>query len=215
MKIISHRGFWRAADEKNTEAAFVRSFHAGFGVETDVRDLDGTLVISHEPPRLKGMVLTLNRFLAMYERHGNGLPLTLRVRAEGLEETVARAARDFELSDYLLCATSVPDALAYLRRGLPVATRHSDHEPSPAFYGLATGVWIDAFGEDWATEGTVRAHLDAGKRVYLASPERHGRPHLPFWKSLRGWGLHRADGVMLGTDYPDEARAFFTDGDAA
>ena len=38
MKIISHRGWWRAEIEKNTPRAFQRTLSAGFGTETDVRD---------------------------------------------------------------------------------------------------------------------------------------------------------------------------------
>jgi glycerophosphoryl diester phosphodiesterase len=45
MKIMSHRGYWRGEDEKNTTTAFSRSFDLGFGTETDVRDALGQLVI--------------------------------------------------------------------------------------------------------------------------------------------------------------------------
>ena len=46
MKIISHRGFWKESKEKNSEAAFKRSFENGFGLETDIRDYNGDLVVS-------------------------------------------------------------------------------------------------------------------------------------------------------------------------
>ena len=39
MQVISHRGYWKAASEKNTQTAFKRSFSLGYGTETDVRDL--------------------------------------------------------------------------------------------------------------------------------------------------------------------------------
>ena len=49
MLIISHRGYWGQNVNKNTKDAFKRSFNLGFGTETDIRDHDGTLVISHDP----------------------------------------------------------------------------------------------------------------------------------------------------------------------
>ncbi len=57
MNVISHRGLWAEAEESNTIAAFQRSFLAGYGTEIDVRDLDGTLVVSHDPPRLGALPL--------------------------------------------------------------------------------------------------------------------------------------------------------------
>ena len=50
MKILSHRGYWKTAEEKNTATAMHRSFSLGFGTETDVRDYNGKLVISHDIP---------------------------------------------------------------------------------------------------------------------------------------------------------------------
>ena len=50
MRIISHRGYWNTPAEKNTIHAFQRSFALGFGTETDIRDLKGELVISHDMP---------------------------------------------------------------------------------------------------------------------------------------------------------------------
>ena len=50
MKILAHRGFWADEEEKNTLSAFGKAFDSGFGIETDIRDRNGELVISHNPP---------------------------------------------------------------------------------------------------------------------------------------------------------------------
>ena len=57
MIVLSHRGYWKTAVEKNTPTAFKRSFELGFGTETDVRDRNGELVISHDMPN--GSEITL------------------------------------------------------------------------------------------------------------------------------------------------------------
>ena len=64
MKILSHRGYWKAPIEKNTREAFVRSFALGFGTETDIRDYMGELVISHDIPR--GGEINFDAFLVKY-----------------------------------------------------------------------------------------------------------------------------------------------------
>ena len=48
MEIISHRGLWNNLNEKNTNIAFHSSFKNKFGTETDIRDYNGNLVISHD-----------------------------------------------------------------------------------------------------------------------------------------------------------------------
>lgn len=48
--ILAHRGLWREPAERNSLAALEAALAESFGVETDVRDLGGQLVISHDPP---------------------------------------------------------------------------------------------------------------------------------------------------------------------
>lgn len=51
VNIIAHRGWWKTPEEQNTLVAFARAFDAGIGVELDVRDCGGMLVVSHDPPK--------------------------------------------------------------------------------------------------------------------------------------------------------------------
>ncbi len=51
MIILSHRGYWKSEEERNQEVAFHRSFDLGYGTETDIRDIQGKLVISHDMPQ--------------------------------------------------------------------------------------------------------------------------------------------------------------------
>ena len=50
VEILAHRGFWKKESEKNTQIAFERAFDKGFGIETDLRDIKGEIVISHNMP---------------------------------------------------------------------------------------------------------------------------------------------------------------------
>ena len=54
-RILAHRGYWRKPNEQNNISAIKLALQKGFGVETDVRDLNGNLVISHDPPKLKNI----------------------------------------------------------------------------------------------------------------------------------------------------------------
>ena len=81
MKILSHRGFWRKAAEKNKLVAFTHSFSLGFGTETDVRDFDGELVISHDIPN--GEEMRFRDFLELAElsQCDEKLPLALNINS--------------------------------------------------------------------------------------------------------------------------------------
>ena len=207
MQILSHRGYWKTPEEKNTEAAFVRSFTLGFGTETDVRDWNGQLVISHDPPT--GNPMPLDSFLSLYKAHGDGLPLALNIKADGLQKPLLAALQAHSVRNYFVFDMSVPDTLLYLSLGLTVYTRHSEYEPNPAFYEKSVGVWIDCFEGDWATRETIAAHLEAGKSVCLVSPDLHKREHLPFWDALLAWNLQLENRLALCTDYPELAKEHF------
>jgi len=217
LLILSHRGYWKQPDEKNTEAAFVRSFQKGFGIETDVRDAGGRLVISHDPPAPSADLFSFDAFCALYKRHGNdALPLALNVKADGLQTLLQTALNEHGITNYFVFDMAVPDGLAYLRTGLPVFTRRSEYEREAALYDQATGVWMDCFHEpDWRTVDSIHIALADGKQVCLVSPDLHRRPHRPFWEMLAAAGLHRnagggsEAGLLLCTDYPEEAASFF------
>lgn len=211
MIVLAHRGWWARPDERNTLGAFERALDAGFGLELDVRDLNGRLVVSHDPP--VGEALPFAELLAAFDRFGRPGPLAINIKSDGLQSALAGMLEPFAPHDCFVFDMSVPDTLGYLRTGLPVYTRHSEYEPQPAFLDRAAGVWMDCFENDWIDAEAIRRHTDAGRAVALVSPELHRRPHLGAWASWRP-AADRAGGppVMLCTDFPSEARDFFNVG---
>jgi hypothetical protein len=207
IRIVAHRGYWRTTDEKNNAIAFERALEAGYGIETDVRDAVGTLVISHDMPR--GGEMELGDFLRRCARFPDARPLALNVKADGMQRAMAAQLSACGVHGHFVFDMSVPDALAYIREGVPAFTRLSEFEPIPAFLARATGVWLDAFESDWFETDAIRGLLDAGKQVCVVSPELHGRNHVELWRRLRESDTHRSPSMALCTDYPDKAREFF------
>ena len=66
IEVISHRGLWKKLEEQNTIEAFYDSLEAGFGIETDIRDNCGDLVISHDIPTQTNSILTVDDFFNLY-----------------------------------------------------------------------------------------------------------------------------------------------------
>ncbi len=205
MRILAHRGWWTEPSEKNTWQSFERAFSTGYGLETDVRDRDGTLVIAHDMPRGQDHIL-FDDVLRLYKQHGQPSGLAINVKADGLHEPLALALQRHSITNAFVFDMAVPDALGYLSRGVTTFTRHSEVEPSPPFYEQAHGVWIDCFFGDWITPSVVDAHRGAGKAVALVSPELHRRPHRAVWD---GWRAIRDPDVLICTDFPRECATLF------
>lgn len=204
MRVLSHRGYWLTSSEKNSRAAFERSFSLGFGTETDIRDLGQDIVISHDSPTQDSM--RLEEFLRLVRDHSPELPVALNVKADGLQARTLSALQTVGIKDAFVFDMSIPDSLHWLRIGVPVYTRQSEHEPVPALYDRAAGVWLDSFSTEWWTPDTVLRHLDAGKGVCIVSPELHGRDHRPAWDKLFRSDAARHPQLTLCTDIPEAAR---------
>jgi len=203
MIVISHRGHWLNRGEQNQESAFRRSFDRGFGIETDVRDAAGTLVISHDMPR--GGEMTLDAFLAL--PGAADATLAINVKADGLAGSLREMAQKHRLRDWFVFDMSVPDMRPHFEAGNPVFTRMSEVEQSPVWLEASAGVWLDGFHTEWYDAALLGRILDQNKRVCVVSPELHARAFEPVWRAL--FPLRMSDGLMLCTDVPDQARRFF------
>jgi len=205
MIVISHRGYWKDPAEKNRPVAFHRSFDLGYGTETDVRDLGRALVISHDPP--DGSEITLDAMLDILA--GRDLPLAMNIKADGLSRDLNAAMRARGVRSWFTFDMTIPELVVQLRLGLPAFTRASEYEQPPPCYDRAIGVWLDAFESVWYTPARIEAFLRDGKQVAVVSPELHGRDPLPLWVTLKDSGIATHPRLMLCTDFPERATAFF------
>ncbi|MFN3076134.1 MAG: phosphodiesterase [Alphaproteobacteria bacterium] len=204
LRILAHRGLWREKAEQNRPAALLGALEMGFGLETDLRDLQGRVAISHDMADATSATLAeLAQQLAAMS--GPDRPLALNIKADGLALALADWARP--LADRLFFFDmSVPDLRQYLRLGLPCFTRHSDVETVPSYYDPAVGVWLDEMEREWLTAEVVAEHLAAGKRVAIVSGELHRRDHHRSFELARRF--RDEPGVMVCTDHPQALREF-------
>jgi len=207
VKIISHRGYWQEPEEKNGAAAFCRTFQLGFGTETDVRDLNGHLVISHDPATEGAM--PLSAFLVIAKAHDTSLPLAINVKSDGLASLIRAEMATHGIVNWFVFDMSIPDMRWHIKEGNPVFTRMSEVERTPTWLDKVQGVWLDAFESQWYDEQVLTDLLNMGKKVCAVSPDLHRRPHLPYWAWLKERGLHQHDAMLLCTDHPEDARSYF------
>ena len=83
IEIISHRGIWHDKEDRNTLSSFEKSLELGFGIETDIRDHEGEIVISHDPPKQSKNLVTFDEFLFLYQSSKVKPNLALNIKADG------------------------------------------------------------------------------------------------------------------------------------
>ncbi|MBU3632844.1 hypothetical protein [Polynucleobacter sp. AP-Feld-500C-C5] len=207
MKIIAHRGFWRKPEEKNTLLAFEKALQNGFGIETDFRDCNGRLVISHDPALYEAV--DANAFFDLCNQYPKTDPHAINVKSDGLQNLLAPHLTSWDSDRYFIFDMSVPDSLGYMRKNMNTFTRVSEYEAYQDFDGKATGVWLDGFNSEWYGVEEIQRFLALGKSVAIVSPELHGRDHQSCWTMLKS--LYTKDmSLMLCTDLPLEAKRYFS-----
>lgn len=207
MEIISHRGYWFKNSEKNSDLAFRRSFSLSFGTETDIRDFDGELVISHDVANKN--CISIEKFFEIYKSIEIQPSLALNIKSDGLQNLLKNSLKQNSINNYFVFDMSIPDTIMYLKEGMNVFIRQSEHELGTSFYESATGIWLDAFDGVWYSEELVKKHLNNGKKVAIVSSELHNREYLKHWTLLKSWNIINDDNLILCTDLPEKAIKFF------
>lgn len=206
--VLSHRGYWKETYEKNLPIAFERSFSLGFGTETDIRDYQGELVISHDIADEK--CIGVKEVFETYNRYDNSLTLALNIKADGLQIKLKELLEEYRIENYFVFDMSVPDALGYLKQNIKAFTRESEYEKRPSFYDEACGIWLDEFQGHWIDKETITKHVGNNKQICIVSPDLHKREYKKEWQHYKEIEQELGiNNLMICTDFPEEAKEFF------
>ncbi|PIT83949.1 hypothetical protein COU37_05705 [Candidatus Micrarchaeota archaeon CG10_big_fil_rev_8_21_14_0_10_45_29] len=215
MKILAHRGLWEHPSEKNSKKALLEAIKAGFGVETDLRDLDGEIVISHDMPN-KG-VLPLKGFLdeASQKPAFRKVIFALNIKSDGIGSQAKKILGEYGiLENFFFFDMSAPELYLYSQifEKKNICTRISDIEQEPLLAGKAGWIWVDGFESDWQDwQGLAKKYPT--HRLGVVSPELHASHrkadyHI-FWESLNKLDEKLIERICLCTDFPAKAKEFF------
>lgn len=205
MYILAHRGYWLYKEEENTLPAFYRAFENGFGVETDIRDFHGQIVISHNIP-MEGCI-QFKEFADQYVKAGKKLPLALNVKSDGIQKILKELLLLYGIDHYFMFDMSIPEQVVYLREGFHTFARQSEYEREIVMYGQVEGIWMDEFETAWITKEVIEKHLKNGKRVGIISSEIHHQNADRLWNIIIPFRDNK--NLLLCTDEPMKARNFF------
>ena len=204
-RILAHRGLWQETEDQNSPVALLAGLAEGFGIETDIRDLDGEIVIGHDPafagaPGFKSFLEDVLAAGVSAE-----VPIALNVKSDGLLSLDCINALRESALHYFFFDMSLPQFLLYSRRKEPVALRLSEYEDPPELMikrlGIKRRFWLDSFEDDWWLTSKTIQELCRRYPVTVVSPEIHGRNPQAAWEWFAA-GLNAGLPLSLCTDRP-------------
>ncbi|QYN43925.1 phosphodiesterase [Gilliamella sp. ESL0441] len=207
MIILSHRGYWKEVEEKNTKISFERSFDLGFGTETDLRDHHGKIVISHDMPT--GDEITFEQLLSIMD--GRNLPLALNIKADGLSLEIKKLLEKYNHTNYFSFDMSIPDLVCQVKNDLKVFTGLSDILRKPVMFSECEGIWLDCFNSDWYDHTVIDNLISQGKDVCIVSADLHKRDIAYQWSIISKSKYIKSSNLMICTDYPEKAKEYFNE----
>tara|TARA_Y100000589_G_C26931905_1_gene538679 strand:+ start:125 stop:775 length:651 start_codon:yes stop_codon:yes gene_type:complete len=211
IKILAHRGYWNKEIPKNSRTAFLKAFSLGYGIETDLRDFNGDIVISHDPPKLsEEELLNLDDFLDLFKKENSKNTLALNIKSDGIKKYIMQSIYSKGIENYFLFDMSIPDMMDYLHSELNVYARKSQFEDPSLFKNLVKGIWVDSFSEDYYGSLDLDSLFEEWENLAIVSPELHSFNIGKFWEKLKNTiNKHPNRNVYLCTDYPNQASLFF------
>ena len=196
--IFAHRGDWNNQVAPNSELSIRNALHSGFGVETDIRDLNGEIVISHDPC----VGTSYEKFSDFIDKSSR---IAINIKSDGLVDRFQDYTQQIRESESFVFDCSFPELIKYKRSGIPHAIRISEYERELAW--KPDYIWLDCFESDWWLEDTSVLEIMKATPTVAVSPELHGRKHAKVWQrviQLRSEGLN----LSVCTDFPNELAIF-------
>ena len=210
MNIIAHRGYWLKPHEKNSKVAFERAIEFGFGIETDFRDQNGKIVISHDVPLKE--TLNIDDFFKILKKNKNKHTIAINIKSDGLTSLISKLIKKNKISNYFVFDMSIPDSFNYINKRINTYIRYSEFENNDLFINQVKGVWLDSFKKRWFDKELIHDLLLKKKEICIVSDELHGRGNREkLWLFLKKNNFHESKLVSICTDYPMHAKRYFYD----
>lgn len=185
IKIIDHRSAW-CDDIKNFSDASLQgtlegaklSFSRGRGIEMDVRDCNGKIVVTQSLP-VGGELLFEDVLKAYKQSNCDGL-LAVDIKSCWIQREVKRLLDEYDVTNYFCFGMSIPETLGYLNINAKTYLRDSEYEQINKdnwLYDSCEGVWLDQFNAGEPTRVNlelIKRYVSDGKQVCICSPDLHG-----------------------------------------
>jgi hypothetical protein len=194
-QIYAHRGLW-AESVQNSMESIKAAARIGFSIETDLRDVGNSVVISHDPAPTAPLIF-FSDLLSVDTK------FALNIKSDGLISLLPDI-RNVGF-DYFFFDGSIPELYKYRSAGFQTALRLSEFERELPWN---TGViWLDAFRTDWWIDTSLLQKYSEVCEVVVVSPELHGRDKSRVWDLVLEEMRTGNTNVSICTDFPEKFEA--------
>jgi hypothetical protein len=206
-RLLAHRGDWLKGDlNPNSSEALLSALKAGFGIETDLRDLNRRVVISHDPPTGIEDLLTDFLYRAIEIQNSKQALFALNIKSDGLDQLLFQDLSLLTGLDHFFFDMSTPELVKFDRLGLKIGLRVSEFENLFGQLSITknpAAFWIDGFRGDWWSSSILEELEKTEVKLVFVSPELHRRDPSRFWDFFVS-GYQEGRNWYLCTDYPWE-----------
>lgn len=207
MKIIAHRGVWKKINEKNTKKAFEKALEFDFGIELDIRLLNGEIYISHDHQNCdKDLYLFRDFIKNTYKEFKNYL--AINIKEDGIADKLNKILIDNKIENYFVFDMSFPEQVIYSGFDLNVWPRFSEYESPNNNIVSYNGYWVDFFHGDTNYSELITDDI-LNFNFAFVSPELHGNDPKKLWHYIKNNLDKFKNEIFLCTDLPFEAKTFF------
>lgn len=204
MKIICHRGFWSKRSQQNSLKACLDGAKNFDGIEVDLKNQNGKIVLSHDPITKNSQTISLSE---LFKKTPNTF-FALNIKEDGLGPELRKLISKHKIDNYMCFDLSFPESLQFNKEQLRVFSRIGDLEQRPTKCPKA--LVVDVFNQTKYSH--VLRSLQALERpheLFFISPELHGHPVETNWLKIKNFLGQSNHSGYLCTDLAASASQFF------
>ena len=148
MKIICHRGLWKTQKQQNQLDACLKAAKEFDGLEIDLKNRNGQIVLSHDPITSKESPIELVDLLKELKKIKVEPMIAFNIKEDGLGPNLKTIIDRFKCRDYFCFDLSRPEELKYQSIGLKVFQRFGDNDPWQKNHSFSEGLVIDVYSPE-------------------------------------------------------------------
>jgi glycerophosphoryl diester phosphodiesterase len=199
-RIYAHRGCWSPKSEQNSLKSFQIAARQSYSIETDFRERNSQVFISHDP------ITEFASPLSAISYFNIGAKTAMNLKSDGLAEVFEGLRWEIESSQSWIFDGSIPEMYKFKQLGFKHALRLSEFERELSWEPDV--VWLDCFNSDWFVNSRELVSRYEMKEIVFVSPELHGRNQDEVWNFLAELIQGGNSNISICTDYPDEFITF-------
>ena len=207
--LLAHRGLPKSTNNSDTKESFFHAINSNIGIELDVRNHLGSIVVSHDPIKEEPILLLEDIFKFVFECKYKKY-IAINIKEDNLQDSIIKLIEKYKIENWFSFDHSIPDLL--ISKKLNAFIRISEYEPLHKIFDLDKyeGFWLDSFNSPFWYDLKYVENLLTKGNLAIVSSDLHGFSPYGQWSLLKNL-IHEPirNKLFLCTDLIDQAKHYF------